>query len=539
MTAGSFSFLLGIRTAGDVDTIASIDAQTTQTTRVNVILQYQPLAGGPMQPVVVTPFMNSSQTSIVNLQEIHTGAIAPGNPADRCKTTNTAGRCNINAVPVGGIPEAQYDVVVNRDFLESLTGIPLETQGAFVRFDRAACGTQVSFTGNTWCIAKQGGNYAPEYFVTITLRERDGCSGTTPPAAFCDTDPHRIVRFACKPSTTASTRPWEPRPEACGPFTCPDGNVVTGTCGEVNSGSEECTQAFSCTNNQMCVVQNFNSVVTYAAGLDTIVISGRNFGPSGGTVSFPLKGGGRETVQVFPGPDWTNQIIRVRVPLFAVGGTLEIHPNTHGSITVNGVPTPVVCATPPASIRAFDDQFAILFVAGNAAEGVQLVSPGFTTKLFITARHNDRVSRFRDIDVELLQGAYLDPSLVPLQRTLVTRVHCPATVTGNTAARETVFTCDIPVPASASSFRGPFTFVVSLGDDTGGSDAATLVDGGMSSLIGDFDLDRVISIQDAVVAHRIVRGVQAAQPAQLERDTNRDGRITLDDVLFDLHSLTR
>lgn len=539
VVAGSFSFLLGIRTAGDVDPITTIGAQTPQTTRVNVILQVQPLAGGPLQPVVITPFMNASQTSLVTLQEIHTGGVVPANSADQCRTTNTAGRCNINNVPVGGTPEAQYDVIVNRDFLEFLTGVPFETVGSFVRFDRSACGSQNAFTGNTWCIGKQSGSYNAEYFVTITLRERNGCAGTTPPAAFCDSDPKSIVRFACVPATSASTKPWEPRPESCGPVSCPDGNVLTGTCGEVSEGLAACSTAFSCTANQLCEVRNFNSLITYQAGQDAILIGGKRFGNAGGSVSFPVGTNKREVVQVFTGPDWTDAQIRVRVPITAVSGTLEVHPNTHGSITVNGVSTPVACSTPPAAIRAFADQFSMLAVTASSPNGIQLVSPGFTTTLAITARHNDNVSRFRDVAVELLQGAYPDPQQIPLQRSVITRVHCPATVVGSPNARETTFTCAVPVPAGASAFRGPFTFVVTLTDDEGGDASATLLDGGESALLGDFDLDRKLTIKDAATALRISRGTFPAQPEQLTRDTNRDERITIDDALFDLHSLTR
>ncbi len=80
---------------------------------------------------------------------------------------------------------------------------------------------------------------------------------------------------------------------------------------------------------------------------------------------------------------------------------------------------------------------------------------------------------------------------------------------------------------------------MTLTDDAGGSERAVLLDSGSSAMIGDFNFDRILTIEDAAVAFRIARGVIPQQQAHLERDTNDDGAITVADALFVLHSLTR
>ena len=546
LVAGGISFFAGIQSVNDVETIEVTGAQTVQTTTVSVILQYTPVSGGAALPLVVTPVMNASQTALVNLQEIHSGLSAPSSPADRCRSTNGTGRCAISNVPVGGTPEAQYDLIVDTAFLEFLTKVPLETGNAFVRFDRAQCGSQTSFTAtsgasNAWCLGKQGSTgYASEYTVTITLKERNTCTSSVPPAAFCDSDPKKIVQFSCNPSTTAATKPWEPKTSVCaGPVQCPDGNMVDGKCGKIGTSLASCSTAFACTGNQLCTVQNFGTNIAYIAGQDTIIIRGRHFGVAGGTVSFPTSGSARETVQIFPGADWTDTEIRVRVPLSAISGTLEIHPNTHGFFAAGTTITPAVCSSPAASIRSFQDQFSILSLNAVTPNVVQLVSPGFSTTFTIIAQHNENVGRFQSIVVELLDGAFPDPKNLPLKRTVIAQALCPVTILGSTAVREATIQCSVPVPASAASFPGPFTFLVTLADSKGGVDRAVLLDGGASAMSGDFNFDHSLSAEDAAIALRIARGATSVLPAHLARDTNNDNAITLADAIFVLHSLTR
>lgn len=534
--AGTLSFFLGLQSVGDMDPIGTTGAQQAQTTSVNILLQYKPVGSETPVPIVVTPAMNPSQTALLNLQEIHTGGIFPSNPADRCRSTSTVGRCNVANVPVGGTPETQYDIFVDTTFLEFLTRIPFESEGAFVRFDRSVC-NQTSFTEGKWCLGKQGNAYAAEYAVTITLRERNTCRDTVPPAPLCDTDPRRIVNFACNPSTSAPTRPWEPKPTPCGVVQCPDGNRVDGRCGKIGTSFAFCSTAFSCTGNQLCEVQNFGTRISYAAGKDTIIIRGKRFGALGGTVSFPVEGGSRETVQVARGPDWTETEIRVAVPQQAIAGTLEIHPNTHGFFGEGSTLKPAVCVSPPASILAFRDQFSLLTVNATTPGGVQLVSPGFSTTFILLVRHNDKVGRFAGIDVELLQGAFPDPQNLPLRRTVITQAKCPIEIVGSASAKEATLKCVVPVPESAGAFQGPFTFLVTLADDRGGTARAVLLDSGTSAMIGDFNLDGRLTVEDAAVGFRLARGTAAVQPAHLQRDTNKDGKITAEDALFVLHSL--
>src|SRR3989344_3577514 len=450
LIAGGLSFVLGIRSVNDLEPIEVTEAQTAQTTTIGIVLEYTPVSGGPALPLVVTQIMNSSQTALVNLQEIHTGAIQPPAASDRCRTTNTTGRCSILNVPVGGSPESQYDILIDTVFLEFLTQVPLESRSAFVRFDPTQCGSQTNFAvtpggSKGWCIGKQGGSYASEYIVTITMKERSTCTGTIPPAAFCDSDPRNIVQFSCNPSTTASTRPWEPVATVCpGPVQCPDGNIVDGRCGTIGTSLAACGTAFACASNQLCTVQNFGTNLSYVAGRDTIIIRGQHFGVLGGTVSFPVESGGREIVQVFPGPDWTDTEIHVRVPLTAISGPLEIHPSTHGFFTgANNALIPAVCVSPSATIQSFADQFAILSLNATTPSGIQLVSPGFSTLFTILAQHNDSVGRFDSIVVELIEGAFPDPNNLPLQRTVITQVACPVTILGSTSVKEATLSCSV------------------------------------------------------------------------------------------------
>jgi hypothetical protein len=546
LACGALSFFLGVQLTGDIDPVKLSIAQTPDTTQVNVVLQYLPVAGGTPRPIEITPFMNASQTALLQLQEIHSGVVAPPDAMDRCRTTNSVGRCNIRNVPVGPDPaqgigtDQQYDITVDTVFIEYLTNIPLEPLNAFVRFNPAQCGGNATvFTGNTWCLTKPGGRFASEYFVTITLVERNVCLNIPPPAPFCDIS-GEFVNFVCNPSFRGPTTPWEPVASSCATVQCPDGNFVPGVCGEVVPGLATCATAAACINNQLCSVQNFGSSFSYNAGSDTIIIRGERFGAAGGSVSFPTKSGNPEVVQVFPGTGWTDTEIRVRVPLNAVSGVLAIHPNTHGFLTgSSGEPVPVTCASPPAFIRAFNDQFAILSINATTPDGIQLVSPGFDTVFTLIAQHNDRVGRLSKIVVELIHGSYPDANALPLRRTVITQTSCPVNIVGSAQAKEATLTCSVPVPQSAEEFMGPFTFVVTLFDNTGEGVRAVLLDSGRSALIGDFDVNGIISLADAVEARRLMDGRLSTTPNHLMRDTDGDGVITLADVLFVLHSLTR
>lgn len=544
---GTAAFFLGFHTVNEVGSVHETIAQNAQGTMVNIILQVQPAGGGAPRPIEVTPFMNGSNSALLHLQEIHVGRIVPINTTDRCRTTNSLGRCSLKNVPVG--PDAnigltttdqQYDILVDTVFLEFLTRIPLESAGAAVRFDPSKCtGSTTSFSGNSWCLTKVGGGYAAEYFVTITLRERDTCRDSLPPAQFCDAQ-GKLVTFSCNPSFTGTTRPWEPKAEGCGTVQCPDGNFAGGVCADITSDFSACSTAQACSDHFLCTVSNFGSSVSYDAGADTLIIHGDRFGTAGGTVSFPTASSNREVVEVFAGSDWLNNEIHVRVPLTAVSGVLHIHPNTHGyTEATDGSLTPVTCSSPPASIRAFKDQFSILSLQATPPDGVRLVAPGFETNLQMLVRHNDAVGRLKQIVVELLDGSYPNAQNLPLGRTVIAQSTCPVQVAGSTSALEATLFCGVTVPAGVEALTGPFTFLVTVVDDKGSSERAVLLASGDSALAGDFNLDGILSLEDVVIARRLATGSLQPQEAHLLRDTDHDRVITMNDVLFVLHSLTQ
>lgn len=545
--AGVVSFFLGFQSVRNVDPVESTVAQTAQGTIVNIILQYQPVAGSePLKPIEVTPFMNGSQSALAYLQEIHNGRVVPVNANDRCRTSNSLGRCSVRNVPVGPDPSSglsgvdrQYDILVDTVFIEFLTGIALKDTNAHVRFDPAKCGgSTTSFTsGGGWCLTKTNNQFAAEYFVTITLSERDDCTDSSPPAAFCDVS-GKLVSFACNPSYTGATRPWEPKPRGCETVQCPDGNFTGGVCSDITTEFSACSSAEACRNHLLCSVTNFGSTVSYDAGLDTIVIRGERFGMAGGTVSF-VTATGRESVEVFPGIDWTDTQIRVRVPRAAITGELRIHPHTHGFTEgANGALSPVECASPSASIRAFKDQFVILSLHGKGPQGTRLVAPGFSTELQVLVRHNDKISRLKTILVELLNGAFANPDNLPLDRTLIAQATCPVAASAGGNVQEALLLCTVPVPASASVYPGPYTFLVTVIDDQGGTERASLIAGGDSALAGDFDFDGSLTVADAVIARRLASGTTPVLDQHRKRDTDGDNAITMGDVLFVLHSLT-
>ena len=547
-SAGVMSFFLGLQSVRNVNPMESTVAQTAQGTIVNVILQYQPVTGGQaVKPIEVTPFMNGSQSALAYLQEIHNGRIVPASTNDRCRTSNSLGRCSVQNVPVG--PDAasglagvdqQYDILVDTVFIEFLTGVALEDTNAHVRFYPAKCGGgTTSFTsGGGWCLTKANNQFAREYFVTITLQERDDCTDSSPPAAFCDVS-GKLVSFACNPSYAGATRPWEPKPRGCETVQCPDGNFTGGVCSDITTEFSACSTAEACRNHLLCSVTNFGSTVSYDAGIDTIVIRGERFGMAGGTVSF-VTATGRETVEVFPGIDWTDTQIRVRVPRAAITGELRIHPHTHGfTEDANGGLIPVECASPSASIRAFKDQFAILSLHGKGPQGTRLVAPGFSTELQALVRHNEKISRLKTILVELFNGAFANPDNLPLDRTLIAQATCPVTASAGGNVQEALLLCTIPVPASASVYSGPYTFLVTVIDDQGNTEKASLIAGGNSALAGDFDLNGVLGIPDAAIARRLAGGTMPVLEQHRLRDTDGDRNITMNDVLFVLHSLTQ
>jgi hypothetical protein len=548
---GTLSFILGFHSVSEVHPVMQTTAQETEVTMVNVILQYKPVSGGSPVPIEVTPFMNASQTALLQLQEVHTGVVFPSNPFDRCLTTNSVGRCNIEDVPVGpdtdiGLTvDQQYDVIVDTVFLEFLTDVPLESGGAYVRYSPNSCNGDATFSIDTsqdiedsvWCLSKSGEDFAEEYFLTITLQERNICLESSPPAPYCSVD-GGLVNFTCNPSFSGPTSPWEPDTSACSAVQCPDGNNVSGACTEVSEGLSACSTAVACAENQLCSVLNFGSSVEYLAGEDSIVIRGERFGNLGGAVSYSADGGGVESVQVSAGPDWTDTEVRVRIPLNAISGPILIHPNSHGSTDQGSSLVPVTCESPEANIRAFKDQFSILSLNGFGPQGVSLVSPGFESSFTIIAHHNDSVGRLSGVDVELVEGAFTDPDSVPLSRTVVANQSCPVQVTGSLRAKEATIECIVPIPESANAVSGPFTFIVSLYDDQGGTARAVLLDSGSSDLAGDFNLDGTLSIEDAVVSYRISNGSASETSEHRRRDVDGDGNITLSDSLSVLHSLT-
>ena len=529
---GTVAFIFGLESVGEWEP-ESAGAQLG-TTSVNIILQYNPVGGGDAVPIEVTQVMNGSQTPLLHFIEVHTGAHEPPGAQDRCSTTNAVGRCNLQNLPVGGDLEAQYDIIVNTDLIEFVTQIPLEPQNAFVRFDQSMCrGSTTSFTGDKWCLTSNNGVFAAEYNITISLGERDLCTESNPPAPFCDAS-GRYVTFRCNPSFSGPTIPFEPVPTQCDSVQCPDGNFVRGMCDEVVPGVPACSTAAACRANQLCNVRNVSEVLPYTAGDDFIVIRGEHFGTLGGEVAFPTRNNGTETVEVFPGADWRNTQIRVPIPVTAVSGKLSIHPHSHGNFDDGKA----VCETPQINIRGFDDQFALLSVAAQSPNSVQLVSPGYDTVFTANIHHNERVSRLKTIEVRLLEGFFPTLNSLPLDPRILTQTSCSIDVSGSANARDAISSCTVPIPENVTSARGPFTFLVILYDDLGESDSVVLVDSGESAMAGDFNFDHRLTAEDAVIAIRLVRGVVAITEEHLLRDPNNDGEITTADALFVLHSLT-
>ena len=555
MICGAISFTLGLKTVS-VDPVGQTIAQASETTTVNVILQYQPISGGDPVPIEVTPFMNSSQSALLHFQEIHTASVVPYDPDDRCINTNSLGRCSVSDIPVGPDGEGdfviqmvgggtgggtgydqQYDVLIDTVFIEFLTGIALDRTNSYIKYDPAACsGNQTNFSGDTWCLTKSGGSFAQEYFITVTLAERNDCMDSSPPASYCDQS-GELITFECNPSFNGPTRPWEPVDDACGTVQCPDGNYTSGICSEITPEFAACSKAESCRNNLLCDISSFGAS-SYDAGTDTVVIRGERFGNAGGTVSFPVANNEREVVEVFAGPDWTDTRIRVRVPISAESGTLEIHPRTHGFTEEGGVLIPVICTSPAVSILSVNDQFAILNVTGRPQDGVRLVSPGYTTELQILVHHNDKVGNLNNILVELLDGSFPDANDVSISRKIITSTSCSVSPPSGGNVKDATLMCDVPITEDALTYHGPYTFLVTVTDGQGNSQKAVLLDAGESVLAGDFNLDGILSIADAVFGRRLASGTMQAMEDHLIRDVDGDGEITMSDAIFVLHMLT-
>ncbi len=544
---GIISFTLGLKTVS-VDTVEQTIAQASETTTINFILQYQPISGGDPVPIDIIEFMNmedknNSQTSLLYLQEIHTAHVLPFDPQDGCLNTNSLGRCSVKNIPVGPDEDAglsvdqQYDILIYTEFIEFLTDIALDRTNAYVKYDPAACsGNQTNFSGDTWCLTKSGNSFAQEYFITVTLAERNDCMDSPPPASYCDQN-GELITFECNPSFDGPTRPWEPVDDACGTVQCPDGNYTAGICSEITPEFAACSKAEACRDHMLCNISSFGAS-SYDAGTDIVVIRGERFGNAGGTVNFPVADGEREVVEVFAGPDWTDTKIRVRVPVTAVSSVLEIHPRTHGSVEEDGVLVPVVCTSPTISILAIDDQFAILNVTARPQDGVRLVAPGYTTEMQVLVHHNDRVSRFDRVLVELLDGSFPNADDVPISRKIITSTSCSASPVSGGNVKDATLTCDVEIPQDALTYHGPYTFLVTVIDDQGNSQKAVLLDAGESVLAGDFNMDGMLSIADSVFARRLATGAMQITEDHLLRDFDGDGEITMSDSIYILHTLT-
>ena len=133
----------------------------------------------------------------------------------------------------------------------------------------------------------------------------------------------------------------------------------------------------------------------------------------------------------------------------------------------------------------------------------------------------------------------MDPDELPISRAVITMQSCPVQVTGSLRAKEATIECIVPIPESANTSNGPFTFIVTLYDDQGGIVRAVLLDSGSNNLAGDFNFDGILSIEDAVISYRISNGSTNETDEHRKRDVDGDGNITLLDSLSVLHSLTQ
>lgn len=549
------SFLVGINTANENEVIDL--AQAEEFVSIVLTLQYTPRDGGKPRPFV---FSNTSGSKPVKLQEIHDASILPERAADGCQKTSSTGRCTIANVPVGGEGgegEKQYDIfLADASFFETLTDIPFETPLPFMRFNTKKCTGNVFTDENPaerekgWCLSRQkDGSPYPEYFITLTLSERDVCRESPPPAASCTSD-GKIITYECDPTFRGATSPWKPgTPQLCSEFAdCPDGNSVRFACG--NIGEAVCSQAAACTAHQLCEVHGFPTPPPLLAGSDTLVFSGKNFGNAGGTVSFKRDSNNeREVVSLPPGLSWTDRSIRLTVPYVAGEGKLEVRPAGHVG--------KALCESPMLFVLRPEDQPSIIS-AKIVSSGNRPVSPGFPTTIEVVASHPLGIDRLHVLDIELLEGSFPRVADVPLSRSVLARVQCdlrsqlPAVRT----VAEGTFLCDIPVPQNLQSM-GPFTYFVRisggkdlpppppLADSGGGSlatslgIAAVLPVAGSSTLAGDFDADGTLTVADAAIVSRIVRGVLTPTREHKLSDTDGDGTITRSDLITILHFLAQ
>lgn len=546
------AFFLGVQSANEVETVPQ--TQASQTVSVIFTLQVDPvLAGATVRPFV---FNNTTSTKPIKLLNILDASVIPVTASEGCQRTTEAGRCSITGVPVGN-----YDVVfAPGSFFETITGIPLEEPLPVVRFDPAACtGTSNSFDMDaqgskfTWCMRKKSdGTFYTEYFIKLTFKERDTCLSTPAPAAFCSTGGGGLVQYRCNPSTTAPTRPWEELPpQPCTQrVTCPDGNSMLTVCSDVE-GTAICSSAEACRGHQLCSVTGFPSHLIFRAGKDTVIITGKEFGLQGGTITMPVEsggGGGRsaggattQEVDIPIGPDWLATQIRVAIPANVIEGPWKVHPRGFGFIEERGTTVPVACETPLVRVLSARDQFSIVSVWLSSPKQAP-VTPGFLTTLSLLTRRPEGVGVLKSIEIELLEGSFPTLAQLPLQRPLLASVSCFPRITDGKVS-EAIFTCDFPIPASLVS-PGPFTFYVRLmyfrvidGDVV--MEETLLPVSGTVALAGDFDESGLLSIKDAVIAQRIATGRQSATARDLLHDVDDDNAITTADATAILHFLTR
>jgi len=142
------------------------------------------------------------------------------------------------------------------------------------------------------------------------------------------------------------------------------------------------------------------------------------------------------------------------------------------------------------------------------------------------------------VKIELLDGAFTDPNNLPANRTVIEDSICNLAFAGSVSREETV-QCSIPISSYVDFYDGPFTFLFTLSDAYGNTARAVLLDGGESALIGDFNIDGRLTIEDAIFALRLTTGRMSVQQQHLLRDTDGDNQVTFSDVLFVLHSITQ
>jgi hypothetical protein len=574
------SFLVGVRTANENELVDLASAEGLVS--VIVTLQYLPV--GSEIPIPLK-FLNVSATKPVILQEIHDGTVLPARSVDGCQRTNDAGRCSIGNIVVGSgedgrAVERQYDIfLADATLFEALTNIPFERPLPFLRFDPSLCDDDNVFvdTGDVgWCLSqKSSGGYYNEYFVTLTLKERDVCRDAPPPSLSCTPD-GKVINYACDPQYRGATMPWRPLPPATceGDYVrCPNGTAVPALCVDLD-GITACSQVEACKDHQLCEVFSFPTPPPVIAGHDEIVIKGRHFGNKGGAVSFARSDpegkavqDEREIVLIPPGPNWTDTEIRVMVPYTAGEGSLRIIPegypvqgvdiNRNQPLSVGGqvdaatilwVPkafaqfgtrpasgifggmrqatiakskskksegTYVGCEAPTLYVTRPEDQPTVVS-ARIISPPNGTVEPGFTTVIEAIAYHAKGIDNLYALDVELLEGTFSDVADVPFNRPTLARVQCDLRkqYPPVKSVVDSTFQCGLPIPENLPS-DGPFTFLVR-------------VSGGI------YADDPLITGRDPSQVHRVTDRMAAVIPvagkAALAGDFNANGLHDVEDA---------